>query len=93
LCNAGLMAISGEWLAKLLAGLTDDNAQKEYLLTDVVAIARAKGQSCTVIEASEAEVMGINSRAELAGGEAALQDRLRRHWLAEGVTMTDPSTV
>ncbi len=93
LCNAGLMAISGAWLQKLLAGLKDDNAQKEYLLTDVVAIARKKGQSCTVIEASEAEVMGINSRAELAGGEAALQDRLRRHWLAEGVTMTDPSTV
>jgi len=93
LCNAGLMAISGQWLAKLLAGLSDDNAQKEYLLTDVVAIARAKGQSCIVIEAAEAEVMGINSRAELAAGEAALQDRLRRHWLAEGVTMTDPSTV
>jgi len=93
LCNAGLMAIDGARLPALLRKLSDDNAQGEYLLTDVVEHASARGWACRVIEADPIEVMGINNRAELAAAETALQRRLRLQAMADGVTMTAPETV
>lgn len=93
LCNAGLMAIDGARLPALLKKLTDRNPQGEYLLTDIVEHARAKGWACRVTEADPVEVMGINNRAELAAAEAALQQRLRLQAMAAGVTMTAPETV
>jgi bifunctional UDP-N-acetylglucosamine pyrophosphorylase/glucosamine-1-phosphate N-acetyltransferase len=93
LCNAGLMAIDGARLPALLKKLSDRNAQGEYLLTDIVEPARAKGWGCRVVEADPVEVMGINTRAELAAAEAALQRRLRRRAMLDGVSMTAPETV
>src|SRR3546814_13784197 len=87
------MAIDGARLPALLKKLTDRNPQGEYLLTDIVEHARTKGWSCRVTEADPVEVMGINTRAELAVAEAALQQRLRRQAMAAGVTMTAPETV
>jgi bifunctional UDP-N-acetylglucosamine pyrophosphorylase/glucosamine-1-phosphate N-acetyltransferase len=93
LCNAGLMALDGERLPALLARLSDSNAQGEFLLTDVVEHANAAGWACGVVEADEVEVMGINTRGELAIAEAAMQQRLRARAMADGVTMTAPETV
>lgn len=93
LCNAGVMAVAGKHLFALLAQVKNDNAKGEYYLTDIVGLARAQGLGCTVVEGHEDEVLGINSRAELAEAETILQRRLRAHWLAEGVTMADPATV
>lgn len=93
LCNAGLVAFDGERLPALLKKLSDRNAQGEYLLTDTVEHANAKGWTCRVVEADPVEVMGINTRAELSVAEAAMQQRLRVAAMANGVTMTAPETV
>ena len=93
LCNAGMMAIAGKQLWPLLEGVGNDNAKKEYYLTDVVALARQAGSRVACVETSVEEVVGVNSQAELAAAEAVLQARLRRQWLDAGVTMTAPETV
>lgn len=93
LCNAGLMAFDGARLPALLKKLSDRNAQGEYLLTDTVEHANARGWTCRVVEADAVEVMGINTRAELSVAEAAMQQRLRLAAMAAGVTMTAPETV
>jgi len=93
LCNAGLVAFDGARLPALLRKLTDRNAQGEFLLTDTVEHANAKGWTCRVVEADPVEVMGINNRAELSVAEAAMQQRLRAVAMAGGVTMTAPETV
>lgn len=93
LCNGGIMALDGARLPQLLKQLSNNNIQGEYLLTDVVEHANAKGWSCRVAQVDPIEVMGINTRAELAQAEAAMQQRLRQQALLAGVTMTAPETV
>jgi bifunctional UDP-N-acetylglucosamine pyrophosphorylase/glucosamine-1-phosphate N-acetyltransferase len=93
LCNSGVMAIDGKRLFGLLDRVGNANAKGEYYLTDVVGIARADGGTCAVVEAPAAELIGINSRAELAAAEAILQDRLRARAMDGGATLTDPRTV
>lgn len=93
LCNAGIMTFDGRRLPELIAALRDDNAKGEFFLTDTVAAARAKGWNCSVVEGDPDEVLGINSRVELAQAEAILQDRLRRRAMLNGATLIDPATV
>ncbi len=93
LCNSGLMAVSGQHLFALLDGLGTDNARGEYYLTDIVALAHGKGLETAVVEAEETELMGINSRGELAVAEAAVQTELRARAMADGATLVDPSSV
>ena len=64
------------------ASLKSDNAQKEYYLTDVPALAKADGVRCTVTVAPEEEALGVNSRAELAQAEGIMQHRLRHRAMA-----------
>jgi len=77
----------------LINRIGDDNAKKEFYLTDVVQLARAAGMNCAVVEAAPAEVMGVNSRAELAECEKIVQRRLRRAAMDDGATLIDPDTV
>ena len=93
LCNAGVVCAASADLFRWLSAVKNDNAKGEYYLTDVVALARAEGLRVRAIEAPEAELRGINSRAELAAAEAELQSRLRLAALEAGVTMTAPETV
>jgi bifunctional UDP-N-acetylglucosamine pyrophosphorylase / glucosamine-1-phosphate N-acetyltransferase len=93
LCNSGVMAIDGKVLWSLLERVGNDNAKKEFYLTDIIALARADGRACAVVEGDADELIGINSRIELAEAEAILQDRLRFHAMENGVTMSDPTTV
>ena len=93
LCNAGVMAVAAEALPGLLEKLDKRNAQGEYYLTDLVAHARAAGLRAVSIEGDAEEVLGVNSRAELALAEAALQRRLRAQAMAGGATLLDPQTV
>ncbi|CAK0751423.1 UDP-N-acetylglucosamine pyrophosphorylase / Glucosamine-1-phosphate N-acetyltransferase [Azospirillaceae bacterium] len=93
LCNAGLMAFDGARLFELLGRVRDDNAKKEFYLTDVVALARSDGASVRVVETTPAEVLGVNSRAELADIERLLQQRLRRAAMDGGATLLYPETV
>ena len=93
LCNSGVMAIDGRRLFALLDRVGNANAKGEYYLTDIVAIARADGAACAVVEAPADELIGINSRAELAAAEAILQNRLRAQAMENGATLIDPQTV
>ncbi len=93
LCNSGVMAIDGASLFDLIDRVENDNAKGEYYLTDIVGIARLMGLECGFIEASEPELLGINSRADLAVAEAVVQWHLREAAMAEGVTLIDPETV
>ena len=93
LCNSGVMAIAGAHLFSLLDMVGNDNAKGEYYLTDIVGIARSRGLACAVVEADVDELMGVNSRAELAAAEAIIQDRLRAKAMAGGATLIDPRSV
>ena len=93
LCNSGVMAIDGKSLFGLLDRVGNANAKGEYYLTDIVGIARRDGAPCAVVEAPAAELIGVNSRAELAAAEAILQDLLRARAMANGATLLDPRTV
>ena len=93
LCNAGLMALDGRAALDILDRIGDANAKKEFYLTDAVEVARGLGRASTVHEAAAEEVVGVNSRAQLAEAEAILQGRLRRRALDGGVTLVAPETV
>ena len=92
-CNSGVMAADGAALFKLLKRVGNDNAKGEYYLTDIVALARAEGLACAVVEGDADELAGIDSRADLAAAEAVLQARLRRRVMAGGASLVDPETV
>ena len=93
LCNAGIFAADAKSFFRWTAALGNDNAQREYYLTDVPALALRDGVRCAVAVVSEIDVMGVNSPAELARAEAEMQARLRGRALANGVRMQDPDTV
>jgi bifunctional UDP-N-acetylglucosamine pyrophosphorylase/glucosamine-1-phosphate N-acetyltransferase len=80
-------------LFDLIAKVGNDNASEEYYLTDIIGIARDQCLSATVVSCDEAETLGVNSRAELAGAEAQFQARARATALEDGITLSDPDTV
>ncbi|MCZ6858987.1 MAG: DapH/DapD/GlmU-related protein, partial [Alphaproteobacteria bacterium] len=93
LCNSGVMAIDGRELFALIDAIGNDNSKGEFYLTEIVRIARGRGLACAHIEADEGELLGVNSRADLAVAEAIMQQSLRAGAMAVGVTLTDPSSV
>ncbi|MCB2109243.1 MAG: NTP transferase domain-containing protein, partial [Rhodobacteraceae bacterium] len=93
LCNSGIMLIDGAHAWALLDKVDCSNAKGEYYLTDIVKHARSAGLSCAVVDGDEDELLGINSRLELAAAEKLFQDRARRAAMENGATLTDPNTV
>jgi bifunctional UDP-N-acetylglucosamine pyrophosphorylase / glucosamine-1-phosphate N-acetyltransferase len=93
LVNGGIMVIEARHARELLGALDNDNAKGEFYLTDIVGIARRKGLGCRAVELPVEELLGINTRTELAEAEALLQRRLRRAAMDSGVTLTAPETV
>lgn len=93
LCNSGVMAIDGRRIWDLLARVRPNNAKREYYLTDIVGLARKAGLTCAHVEAPAEDLLGINSRAELAAAEALFQERLRQQAMTNGVTLVDPASV
>jgi bifunctional UDP-N-acetylglucosamine pyrophosphorylase / glucosamine-1-phosphate N-acetyltransferase len=93
LCNAGVMAFDGRKALAILEKIGNANSKGEYYLTDAVAIVRDLGLEAVVIETSEDEVRGINTKAQLAEAEQVMQTRLRKAALDAGVTMIAPETV
>jgi len=91
--NSGVMVADAQTLLDLLSKVTNNNVNGEYYLTDVVGLANEAGLTCSAIECPEEEVLGVNSRAELAAAEAALQKRLRMRAIEAGATMVAPETV
>ena len=93
LCNSGLMAVRSEHLGPWLKALRNDNAAGEYYLPDIVMLAREAGHRAIVLEGSADEVIGVNSRNELAMAEALFQARFRQNLMTLGVTLVAPETV
>ncbi|WP_315772133.1 MULTISPECIES: bifunctional UDP-N-acetylglucosamine diphosphorylase/glucosamine-1-phosphate N-acetyltransferase GlmU [unclassified Bradyrhizobium] len=93
LCNAGVMAMDGRRALAILDRIGNANSKGEYYLVDAVAIAREQGLEAVVIETSEDEVRGVNTKAQLAEAEAVMQNRLRRAAMDAGVTLVAPETV
>ena len=92
--NTGVMLAPAANLKHWLDKLGNDNAQGEYYLTDVIAMAVADGMTVHGIKAEQQEeVMGINDKKQLAEAERALQARLVDELMAEGVGFADPARV
>src|SRR6267378_3103465 len=93
LSNAGVMAFDGRKALQVIEEIGNANNKGEYYLSDAVGVVRQLGLEAVVIETSEDEVRGINTKAQLAEAEQVMQTRLRRAALDAGVTMIAPDTV
>lgn len=89
--NGGAYALPWAPLKAALAGLTNDNAQGEYYLTD--AVAEVGRRTPVAVELCEpAEMLGMNSRLDQAALQAFARERINARWMAEGVTFQDPAS-
>jgi len=93
LCNAGALCADAGDFGRWLRAVQPSAAKGEYYLTDCVALARTEGARVVAVEAPEAELRGVNSRAELAEAEATVQGWLRRAAMDGGTTLQAPHTV
>jgi len=93
LCNSGMLAIRSTDLWPLLERVSNDNAAGEYYLPDIVMLAAADGRPSIVIDGPTGDLIGVNSRAELAEREAYWQRFARAGVTASGVTLVAPETV
>ncbi|MGE4397519.1 MAG: bifunctional UDP-N-acetylglucosamine diphosphorylase/glucosamine-1-phosphate N-acetyltransferase GlmU, partial [Sulfurimonas sp.] len=91
--NAGIYAFTKEVLDKYIPLLSNDNAQKEYYLTDVISMARADGLSVSPLLVDEEHFRGVNSKKDLSVAEEIMQDRIKTTWMEAGVRMQLPSTI
>ena len=92
--NTGIMALPARLLNKWLPALSADNAQGEYYLTDVIAMAVADGVAVTALHpASETEVEGVNDRLQLASLERVYQQERARDLMTAGVALADPARI
>ncbi|AYA66169.1 bifunctional UDP-N-acetylglucosamine diphosphorylase/glucosamine-1-phosphate N-acetyltransferase GlmU [Alteromonas sp. RKMC-009] len=92
--NTGMMMMAGSDLKRWLGNLSNNNAQGEYYLTDVIAMAAAEGKQIQSAQPDAVEeVEGVNNRAQLAALERALQARQAHALMMDGVTLADPARV
>ncbi|WP_170478932.1 bifunctional UDP-N-acetylglucosamine diphosphorylase/glucosamine-1-phosphate N-acetyltransferase GlmU [Ruegeria arenilitoris] len=91
--NSGLLACNSDLLFDLIDQVSNENASGEFYLTELVALANARGLTATAIKCDEAETLGVDSRADLAAADAAFQTRARNALLQQGVTLMAPDTV
>lgn len=91
-CNTGIMAMTSAQLKRWLPQLSAENAQGEYYLTDVIAMAAKEGiKVCTAQPATAVEVEGVNNRAQMARLERAYQQQLADKLMEQGVALADPA--
>ncbi len=92
--NSGIMAVPAKWLRRWLARLRNTNAQGEFYLTDVVAMAvKDKVKVTPMIAPTVAEVLGINDRQQLAEVEALHRQLRARELMRAGATLIDPARI
>ncbi len=90
-CNCGCYAFDGAELDAHIGDITNDNAQGEYYLPDMLQILKHAGQKVGIFHADDyRDGLGVNSRAQLAELTCIARDRINAHWMAEGVTFIDP---
>ena len=92
--NTGILAVSAHHLKTWLPQLSSSNAQGEYYLTDIIAMAVQAGMTVNVAQPSNAfEVQGVNNRVQLAELERWYQRREAERLMTEGATLADPARV
>jgi len=92
-CNSGVVGMAAKDFPTLIEALSNDNANGEYYLTDVIEIAALLGLKVGAIECDEEEVLGVNTQAQLSNAETIYQNRTRVRAMENGVQMVAPSTV
>ena len=91
--NTGVYVVSSPFLFEALAAVKNHNQQKEYYLTDIVAIALRQKKKVEAVHVVDVrETLGINSREDLAKMEKNLRDKINQKWMLAGVTLQDPDT-
>ncbi len=91
--NAGIYAFKKEVLDKYIPLLSNDNAQEEYYLTDVIAMAKKDGLTIAPLLVDEEHFKGVNSKKDLAESEVIMQERIKTKWMNAGVSMQLPQTI
>jgi bifunctional UDP-N-acetylglucosamine pyrophosphorylase / glucosamine-1-phosphate N-acetyltransferase len=93
-CNTGVMAAPARLLKGWLEGLKADNSQREYYLTDVIAMAVSDGVAVEPLECANAiEALGVNDKVQLALLESECRQRAARDLMLAGVTLADPERI
>jgi len=91
--NAGIYCVKSELLNRYIPQLSNNNAQEEYYLTDIVKMAVDEGKSVAPIYVAEEEFKGVNSKLDLADAEIIMQNRIKKELMEQGVTMRFPDTI
>lgn len=91
--NAGVYAFKRSVLETYLPKLSNANAQSEYYLTDVIALARQDNLKISPLIVEEVEFKGVNSKFDLSTAEIIMMDRIRRTWMDAGIIMQLPETI
>ena len=91
--NAGVYLVKKEILEEFLPLLSNDNAGKEYYLTDIIDLANKAGKTIKAIEVKEEDFKGVNSKFDLANAERIHQNRIKEKWMKAGVIMHLPETI
>ena len=92
--NTGILLANGGDLKRWLSGLSNDNAQGEYYLTDIIAMAHQEGKViATAHPETEIEVEGANNRVQLAALERAYQARIAEELMIAGASLRDPARI
>ncbi|MDX1923974.1 MAG: NTP transferase domain-containing protein [Rickettsiaceae bacterium] len=92
LYNSGVIAATSSVFHNLLDKITNNNAKGEYYLTDLIELSNKNGFKVLFVPGLSEEVLGVNNREELARVELISQQRMRRKFMLEGVTLVDPDT-
>lgn len=92
LCNSGIYSIKNEHLHKFIPLIRDSNAKKEFYLTDIVKLISQKDINCSIIEISEKEVMGFNTREELSKAQDIMQENIKSCLMKQGVSIINPKS-
>ena len=91
--NAGVYMFKKEVLEKYIPLLANNNAQKEYYLTDIIEMAVKDGLKVKALEVNEEDFKGINSKKDLAEAEKIMCNRIKEKWMQNGVIMRLPDTI
>ncbi|HEC1724312.1 TPA: bifunctional UDP-N-acetylglucosamine diphosphorylase/glucosamine-1-phosphate N-acetyltransferase GlmU [Campylobacter coli] len=92
ICNAGVYVIESKLLAQILPLIVNHNAAKEYYLTDSISLAKKQGASIKAVFVDEDEFMGINDKFELNIAQNLMQEKIKKHWMKQGVIFHLPQS-
>ena len=91
--NAGIYCVNSNLLNRYVPRIENNNAQKEYYLTDIIKMAVDENLTVTPIYVEETEFKGVNSKLDLSIAEEIMQQRIKEKWMNQGVSMRLPSTI